>query len=77
MLVWRGKIKKTLDTPCPSGDFICEFSCDEIAPFRLKVCGRLFVEKNGNDVAIPMEFKMGDKVYNPAVENTPLSHVEK
>lgn len=73
MLVWKGKIIEKLETECPHGDFLCEFSCHEISPFRVIVCAQLFVERNGDDVAIPMQFKMGDKVYNPGLEDTPLS----
>ncbi len=74
MLVWRGKIIKKMDTKCPHGDFLCEFGCDAVNPFKIVVCGQLFTERKENEVAIPMEFKSGDRVYNPATENTPLSH---
>ena len=73
MLVWKGKIIEKINTECPHGHFLCEFGCHEVGPFRLRVCAQLFVERNGDDVAIPMEFKSGDKVYNPAAEETPLS----
>jgi len=73
MLVWNGKIIEKLETKCPHGDFLCEFSCHEVGPFRLVVCAQLFVERNGDDVSIPMEFKMDGKVYSPAVEPTPVS----
>lgn len=73
MLVWNGKIIEKIDTACPHGDYLCEFSCDVVGSFRLRVCAQLFVKRTGNDVAIPMEFKSGDKVYNPAAEKTPLS----
>lgn len=77
MLVWRGKIIEKLETKCPHGDFLCEFSCHEVPPFRVRVCAQLFVERNGDDVAIPMEFESGGKVYNPATEDTPLSKLPK
>jgi len=77
MLVWRGKIIKKLDTPCKHGDFLCEFACDVVGPFKLTVCGQLFVERNDNEVSIPMEFSSEGKVYNPAAENTPLSRLEE
>lgn len=77
MLVWRGKIIEKLDTECPHGHFLCEFGCDIEGPFKIVVCGQLFVERNENDVAIPMEFKSGDRVYNPADENTPVSRLTK
>lgn len=73
MLVWKGKIIKKLNTECQHGDYLCEFSCPEVPPFRVIVCAQLFVERNGDDVAIPMEFKMGDRVYSPAAESTPVS----
>lgn len=73
MLVWRGNIIKKLETKCPHGDFLCEFGCDHVDPFKIVVCGQLFVERNENEVAIPMEFISGDRVYNPATEITPLS----
>jgi hypothetical protein len=77
MLVWKGKILGKLDTPCKHGDFLCEFACDVVGPFNLVVCGQLFVERKENEVAIPMEFRSGDRVYSPATENTPLSHIRK
>uniref|UniRef100_A0A6M3M3X9 Uncharacterized protein n=1 Tax=viral metagenome TaxID=1070528 RepID=A0A6M3M3X9_9ZZZZ len=73
MLVWKGKIIEKINTACPHGDYLCEFSCHEFGPFRLVVCAQLFVERNGDDVAIPMEFSSGDKVYSPGAEVTPLS----
>jgi len=73
MLVWRGKIIETLETKCPHGHFLCEFACDAVGPFKIVVCGQLFVERKENEVAIPMEFGSEDRVYNPATENTPLS----
>lgn len=73
MLVWRGKIIEKIDTECPHGDFLCEFDCHAVPPFRLWVCAQLFVERNGDDVTIPMEFKSGDMVYSPATETTPVS----
>jgi hypothetical protein len=72
MLVWKGKIIEKLNTECTHGDYVCEFACREIK-FRLRVCAQLFVERNGDDVAIPMEFKSGDKVYTPATQVTPIS----
>lgn len=75
MLVWKGKIIEKLETDCPHGDFLCEFDCEVVDSFKLVVCGQLFVERNDDDVAIPMEFSAGHKVYNPAVENTPLSYI--
>ena len=74
MLVWKGKIIEKIDTACPHGDYLCEFSCPEIGPFRLRVCSRLFVERSGNNVEIPMEFQMGDRVYSTATEKTPVSN---
>lgn len=74
MLVWKGKIIEKINTECPHGDYLCEFSCHELGPFRLKVCAQLFVERNGKNVAIPMEFSSGGKVYSPAAEQTPFSH---
>lgn len=74
MLVWKGKIIEKLPTNCPHGDFLCEFSCDEIKPFRLICCGQLFVERKENDVSIPMDFKdKNGKIYNTAVDITPVS----
>ena len=73
MLVWKGKIIEKINTECPHGDYLCEFSCHEFGPFRLVVCAQLFVERNGDDVAIPMKFSSGDKVYSPGAEVTPLS----
>ncbi len=73
MLVWKGKIIEKLNTECPHGDYLCEFSCHEVPSFRVIVCGQLFVERNGDDVSIPMEFKMDGKVYSPAAEPTPVS----
>lgn len=74
MLVWKGKIIEKINTACPHGDYLCEFSCLEVSPFRLRVCAQLFVKRNGNNVDIPMEFKMGDRVYNTFAEQTPLSN---
>lgn len=76
MLVWKGKIIEKLDTECEHGDYICEFGCNEIKPFRLRVCGQLFVEKGdktGDDVSIPMKFWQEDRLYDPAVEKTSVS----
>lgn len=77
MLVWRGKIIKKLDTKCPYGDFLCEFGCPEVEQFKLVVCGQLFVYRKENDVAIPMEFKSGERVYTPGTEDTPLCRSPK
>lgn len=74
MLVWKGKIIEKLNTECPHGDYLCEFSCPEIGQFRLRVCSRLFVERSGNNVEIPMEYQMGDRVYSTATEKTPFSN---
>lgn len=75
-LVWKGKIIEDLKTSCEFGDFLCEFECDEVNPFRLRVCSRIFIEsgdKIGDSVSIPMGFTMDGKLYNPVVENTPLT----
>ncbi len=77
MLVWRGNIIEKLNTPCPHGDFLCEFGCDAVGSFKIVVCGQLFVERKENEVAIPMEFVSNGKVYNPAAENTPLSRIPR
>lgn len=80
MLVWKGRIVEKLPTRCEYGDYECIFECDEIEPFRLLVCSRLFVDKDnciGDEVYIPMGFKMDGKLYNPATEDTPLSYLAK
>ena len=78
MLVWNGKIIKKIDNECPYGDYLCEFSCEVIGPTNVIVCGQLFVEKGdkeGDKVSIPMDFKQGEKVYNPLAEDTPVSKI--
>lgn len=77
MLVWKGKIIEKLPTDCPHGDFLCEFGCNEVKPFRLICCGQLFVEKGDkvrDEISIPMDFKDEyGKIYNTAVDITPMS----
>ena len=77
MLVWQGKIIEKLPTDCEYGDFLCEFGCNEVKPFRLICCEQLFVDKGnkvGDDISIPMGFKdENGKIYNTAVDVTHLS----
>lgn len=75
-LVWRGKIIENLNTGCEHGDFLCEFECDYVEPFRLKICSRIFIqggEKVNDIVSIPMKFWMDGKLYDPAAEDTPVT----
>ena len=77
-LVWKGRILRELKGDCPHGDFVCEFACGEVKPFRLRVCGQLLTSREAGLVEVPMLFRDSgepdSRVFNTATDITPLSY---